>query len=115
MAEMSSSRRRGFRWGWWGAAATHVGGNMVRKSRTVNALASAAQVALRSVSRVSQLLWLEVTGLFFVAFAAIGGLAAWHDYYKHKMFSVRLWAALCFMVVFAWFGLSSFWRARRKA
>ncbi len=88
---------------------------MVRKSRTANALGSAAQVALCSVSKVGHLLWLEVTGLFFVAFAAIGGLAAWHDYYKHKMLSVRLGAALCFMVVFAWFGLSSFWRARRKA
>ncbi len=115
MAGMSSSRRRGFRWGWWGAAATHVGGNMVRKNRTVNALASAAQVALRSVSKVGHLLWLEVTGLFFVAFAAIGGLAAWHDYYKHKMYSARVGAEICFMVVFAWFGLSSFWRARRRA
>ena len=114
MAEMSSSRRRGFRWGWWGAAATHVGGGMIRKSRTMNALGSASQVALRSVSKVGHLLWLEVTGLFFVAFAAIGGLAAWHDYYKHKMLSVRLGAAICFMVVFAWYGLSSFWRARRK-
>ncbi|MFZ3211769.1 MAG: hypothetical protein WA188_09650 [Terriglobales bacterium] len=114
MAEMSNSRRRGFRWGWWGAAATHVGGNMVRKSRTVNALASAAQVALRSLSKVGHLLWLEVTGLFFVAFAVIGGLATWHDYYRHKMLSVRVGAAICFMVVFAWFGLTSLWRARRK-
>lgn len=81
----------------------------------MNALASAAQVALRSVSRVGHLLWLEVTGLFFVAFAVIGGLAAWHEYSKHKVLSGRLGAALCFMVVFAWFGLDSFWRARRKA
>jgi len=88
---------------------------MVRKSRTVNALASAAQVALRSVSKVGHLLWLEVTGLFFVAFAVIGGLAAWNDYSRHKTLSSRFLAAICFMVVFAWFGLSSFWRARRKA
>jgi len=115
MAELSSSRRRGFRWGWWGAAVTHIGSNMVRKSRTVNALASAAQVTLGSLSKVGRLLWLEVTGLFFVAFAVIGGLAAWHDYSKHKTLSSRLAAAICFMVIFAWFGLSSFWRARRKA
>jgi hypothetical protein len=115
MSGVSSSRRRGFRWGWWGAAAAHIGGNMVRKSRTVNALASAAQVTLRSVSRVSHLLWLEVTGLFFLAFAMIGGLAAWHDYSRHKTLSSRFLAAICFMVIFAWFGLSSFWRARRKA
>ena len=88
---------------------------MVRKSRTVNALASAAQVTLRSVSRVGHLLWLEVTGLFFAGFAVIGGFAAWHDYSKHKTLSSRFLAAICFMVIFAWFGLTSFWRARRKA
>jgi len=114
MAEMSSSRRRGFRWGWWGAAATHVGGNMLRKNRTVNALGSAARVTLRSAGKVGHLLWLEITGAFFLAFAAIGGLAAWHDYYKHKMLSARVGAAICFMVVFGWFGLTSLWRARQR-
>jgi hypothetical protein len=115
MAGVSSARRRGFRWGWWGAAVTHVGSNMVRKSRTVNALASAGQATLRSVSRLGHVLWLEVTGLFFVAFAVIGGLAAWHEYSKHKALSGRFGVAICFMVVFAWFGVSSFWRTRRKA
>jgi hypothetical protein len=115
MAQLSTSRRRGFRWGWWSAAAAHVSGNMVRKSRTVNALGSAARVTLRSVTRVGHVLWLEVTGLFFVAFAVIGGLAAWHEYAKHRVASGRLVAALCFMVFFAWFGLTSFHRARRKA
>ena len=115
MAGISSARRRGFRWGWWGAALTHVGGNMVCKSRTINALGSATQVALRSVTRVGHLLWLEVTGLLFLAFAAIGGLAAWHDYTRHKTLSSRFVAAICFTIIFAWFGLSSFLRARRKA
>jgi len=115
MAGISSARRRGFRWGWWGAAVTHIGGNMVRKSRTVNALGSAAQVALRSAARVGHLLWLEVTGLLFLAFAAIGGLAAWHDYSRHKTLSSRFAAAICFTIIFAWFGFSSFLRARRKA
>lgn len=81
----------------------------------MNALGSAAQVTLRSLTRVGHLLWLEVTGLFFVAFAVIGGLAAWHDYAKHKTLSGRVGVALCFMVIFAWFGVSSFLRARRRA
>ena len=115
MSQLSNTRRRGFRWGWWGAAAAHVGGNMVRKSRTMNALGSAARVTARSVSRVGRVLWLEVTGLFFVAFAAIGSLAAWHEYSKYKVVSGKLIAAICFMFLFAWFGLSSFHRARRKA
>ncbi len=115
MAELSSARRRGFRWGWWGAAVAHLGGNMVRKSRTVNALGGAAKVTLRSTARVGHLLWLEITGLFFIAFAVIGGVAAWENYFKHKVLSGRLVAALFFMVIFAWFGVSSFYRARRKA
>jgi hypothetical protein len=88
---------------------------MVRKSRTVNALGSAAKVTLHSAGRVGHLLWLEVTGLFFIAFAAIGALAAWHDFSKHKTLSGRVGAAICFTVIFAWFGVSSFYRARRKA
>jgi hypothetical protein len=115
MSQLSSARRRGFRWGWWGAAAAHVGGNMVRKSRTVNALGSAARVTAHSVAKAGRVLWLEVTGLFFVAFAAIGSLAAWHEYSKYKVVSGKLIAAICFMFLFAWFGLSSFQRARRKA
>ena len=87
---------------------------MVRKNRTVNALASAGQVTLRSVRKVGHLLWLEVAGLFFLAFAVTGGLAAWHDYSRHKTLSSRFVAAICFTVIFAWFGLSSFLRARRK-
>jgi len=115
MAQLSSARRRGYRWGWWGAAVTHVGGKIVRKSRTVNALGSAAKVTLRTATRVSHLLWLEVAGLFFATFAVIGGLAAWHDYSRHEALSSRFAAAICFTVVFAWFGVSSFMRARRKA
>jgi hypothetical protein len=115
MSQLSSARRRGFRWGWWGAALTHVGGDMARKNRTLNALASAGQVTLRSVRKVSRLLWLEVAGLFFLAFAVTGGLAAWHDYSRHKTLSSRFAAAICFTVIFAWFGVSSFLRARRKA
>jgi len=115
MAELSSARRRGFRWGWWSAALTHLGGSAVRKNRTVNALASATQVTLRSASKVGHLLWLEVTGLFFVFFAVAGAFAAWHDYSRHKTLSSRFAAALCFTIIFAWFGVSSFLRARRKA
>ena len=87
----------------------------MRKNRTVNALTSATQVTLRSAGKVGRLLWLEVTGLFFVFFAAAGAFAAWHDYSRHKALSSRFAAAICFTVIFAWFGVSSFLRARRKA
>ncbi|HYY68377.1 MAG TPA: hypothetical protein VE734_01485 [Terriglobales bacterium] len=80
----------------------------------MNALASGAQVTLRSLAGAGRQLWLEVTGLFFLLFAIIGGVAALHDYSKHKILSGRLGAAICFMAIFAWFGVSSFYRARRK-
>ncbi len=81
----------------------------------MNALGGAAKVTLRSTARVGHLLWLEVTGLFFIAFAVIGGVAAWENYSRHKVLSGRLVAALFFMVIFAWFGVSSFYRARQRA
>jgi len=115
MAELSSARRRGFRWGWWSAALTHVGCNAVRKNRSVNALASAAQVVLCATGKVGHLLWLEVTGLFFVFFAAAGVFAAWREHSHHKTLSSRFAAAICFAVIFAWFGVGSFLRARRRA
>ena len=88
---------------------------MIRKNRTVSALGSAAKIMLRSVGKVGHLLWLEVAGVLFTAFALTGGFAAWHDYSRHKTLSSRFAAAICFTVIFAWFGFSSFLRARRKA
>jgi len=113
-APMSSARRRGFRWGFLGAAVAHAGANLVRRSRVANALGSALRATFGSVARVLHLLWLQITGLFFVAFAVIGGSAAWYEYSRHKTVSGRVVAALCFTVVFGWFGVSSFWRAGRK-
>jgi len=88
---------------------------MVRKNRTANALGSAARVTLGSLKRIGHLLWLQVAGLFFLTFAVIGGLAAWHDYAKHRVLSERVAVGLGLLVVFTWFGLSSFWRAQTKA
>jgi hypothetical protein len=60
------------------------------------------------------ILWLQITGLFFAFFAV--GFAAyswqlwrstrWHD--RH----LSLYAA--FALLFAWFAVSSFWRANRR-
>jgi hypothetical protein len=63
-------------------------------------------------------LWLQVTGLFFVMFAFIFGGGAWREYLKFRagqttMRPVYLFAAVA--VVFLWFGVSSFWRAGRRA
>jgi hypothetical protein len=64
-------------------------------------------------------LWLEVTGFTFLAIAGIGALAGMREYGKyqsgHAAGPGRLVLAVCFTVSFIWFGVSSFWRVRKKA
>jgi len=61
-------------------------------------------------------LWLEITGLFFAMFAAYFGQSAYrmrHDYAagpEHMHFLI--YSALT--AVFAWFTLSSFYKATQK-
>ena len=64
------------------------------------------------------LLWLQVTGFFFLALALLGGAALWDEYPKYRAGKVsgeRLLLAAGFMLLFAYFGVSSFWRVRKKS
>ncbi len=70
-----------------------------------------------TVSKVLHLLFLEVTGFVFLCFAIIGGFALMREYPKMVAGQVshgRFGVTLAFTVMFAWFGVTSFWRARRK-
>jgi hypothetical protein len=63
-------------------------------------------------------LWLEVTGLIFLLMAASGGAAWAHEYAKYQAGKVgfgRVALAICFTLTFAWFGVSSFLRVKKKA
>jgi len=71
---------------------------------------------LRPFSRIGGILWLEVTGVFFLLFAAFFAQTVWRlraslvagpDHTKF-IFS----SALC--LVFLYLFISSFWRSRRK-
>jgi hypothetical protein len=94
-------------------------GNMVARSRTGSALLSGIRATARSFGRVLHQLWLEVTGFTFLALAGIGAMAGMREYGKyqsgHATGPGRLVLAVCFTVSFTWFGLTSFWRVRRKA
>jgi hypothetical protein len=61
-------------------------------------------------------LWLEVTGLLFLALAVIGAGAAVREYHRlHAGGSAgKMWLATVFALLFAYFGVSSFWRSRKK-
>jgi hypothetical protein len=76
------------------------------------------RVTAASFARVLGILWLEVTGFVFLCLSGIGGLALAREYAKFeagKTGSGRVVLAVCFTVTFAWFGVTSFWRARRKS
>jgi len=94
-----------------------VAGQQARRSRIVRAATSAATTTARALGKVLHQLWLEVTGLVFLVMAASGGAAVAHEYAKYQAGKAgfgRVMVAICFTVTFAWFGVSSFWKVRRR-
>ncbi len=100
-------------------AAIKVVVNTVERSRTGRAVMAASRETARSFGRVLHQLWLEVTGFTFLAMAAVGAMAGVREYGKYQSGHAngpgRLVLAICFTVSFAWFGVTSFWRVKRKA
>jgi hypothetical protein len=98
--------------------AARVGTRLVKGSRIARALSSAAKTTARSFARALHQLWLEVTGLVFLVMAASGGAALAREYARYqsgKIGFARVAVAICFTATFAWFGVSSFWRVRKKS
>ncbi len=94
-----------------------MAGQRVGRSRTLRAATGAVRSTARSFGRAANQLWLEVTGTVFLAMAAFGGAAGVREYVKYSAGQTtagRVVIAICFTLAFAWFGLSSFWKARRK-
>ena len=92
--------------------------DMAGRSPRLNAAMCAVRATARSFAHVLHLLWLEVTGTVFLAMATFGGVAFIREYTKYtagRATAGRLAIAVCFTLTFAWFGLSSFWRAGRKS
>ena len=100
-------------------AAANVASNLVERSRTGRAVLAGTRAIARSFGRVLHQLWLEVTGFTFLAIAGIGALAGMREYAKyqsgHAAGPGRLVLAVCFTVSFIWFGVSSFWRVKKRA
>jgi protein-S-isoprenylcysteine O-methyltransferase Ste14 len=99
--------------------AANVADDMVQRSRTGRAVLAGTRAIARSFGRVLHQLWLEVTGFTFLAIAGIGALAGMREYGKyqsgHAAGPGRLVLAVCFTVSFIWFGVSSFWRVKKRA
>ncbi len=85
-----------------GQFATQAGGGV---SRGIAGL-------LRPFRRVGGILWLEVTGAFFLLFATVFALRLWQNWAGLGWFwrNLEIGAA----AVFVYLGVSSFWRAPRR-
>ena len=107
---------RGF--GTHGRAFLRVAGRKSGESRWIRALYRGGSVTLASVGKALRALWLEVTGFLFLALAVVGGAATLQQY---RNFSAgggsraKVLMALVFTLMFAYFGVSSFWRSKRKS
>lgn len=94
-----------------------VAGDLAGRNRTLRALMGAVRTTVRSFARATHQLWLEVMGTLFLTMAAFGGMALIREYMKYtsgRTTAGRVAVATCFTLAFAWFGLSSFWKAQRK-
>lgn len=101
-----------------GRALLRVAGRQTGKNRWVRACYNASSVTVRSVKRVVHVLWLEVTGLLFLLLALVGAGAALREYH-HRLpgsaASGKMLLAAAFAALFTYFGVSSFWRSRRRS
>jgi hypothetical protein len=95
-----------------------VAGEQAGRYRIVRAVKSAVGATARSFAHAMHQLWLEVTGVLFLVMALSGGAALVREYNKYiagHTSGSRVAIAGCFTLAFAWFGLTSFWRVRRKS
>ena len=109
MANLSTSRKLGI--------AARIAGQQVKRTRTYGAVLNGARTTFRHFAGIMSQLWLEVTGFVFLVLSGIGALAFFREYAKYQAghgASGRLVAAVAFTAMFAWFGVSSFWRVRTK-
>jgi hypothetical protein len=109
MGNISTGRKLGI--------AARIAGQQVKRTRTYGAVVTGARTTFRHFTGVIGQLWLEVTGFVFVAFAVAGLVGTVREYGAHhagKVSGSRVAAAAGFTLMFAWFGVSSFLKSRRK-
>jgi type VI protein secretion system component VasK len=88
-----------------------------RNQRIFRGLRSGTAAFLGSVLGAFRVLFLEVSGFIFLCFTVIIVGAFFREYRKYAMHQVgleRVILAGAVGTMFLYFGVSSFWRARRK-
>jgi hypothetical protein len=82
----------------------------------VSGLFAGGSAVVSNVGRVMRLLLLQVTGFMFLVIAAFIASKTWHEYQLYAATHTspsRFYTGAFFSVLFTYFGLSSFWRARK--
>jgi len=71
----------------------------------------------RPFRRVGGILWLEVTGVFFLLPVIVFAPTLWREgaAYSHTADHRTFWITVLIVTVFLYLGISSFWRARRRS
>jgi hypothetical protein len=97
-------------------AAGRVIGRKSMKNRYVRGGIVAADSTLRATARAGKIVWLEVLGLLCGIFAVSLAAQLWREYQNRAVTEnsgMRISGCALVLLIFAWFAVSSFWRARR--
>jgi hypothetical protein len=108
MPNVSTGRKLGI--------AARVASEQIKGSRTFGAVLSGVRATVGHFARVLRQLWHEITGFVFLVFAVFGASALVKEYLAYHAGRTgpnRMAVAAGFTLVFGWFGVSSFWRARK--
>jgi len=72
---------------------------------------------LRPFRRVGGILWLEVTGVFFLLPVVVFAPSLWREIhaYPHNSDHRTLWVTTGVVALFLYLGVTSFWRAHRRS
>lgn len=109
MANISTARKVGI--------VARVAAQQIGRSRYVGAVLQAGRATAGHLGQVLGQLWLEITGFVFLSLAGIGVVALVREFTRYQVGKAtfgRVILAVCFTAVFGWFGLSSFWRVRKR-
>jgi len=96
--------------------AARVAGKQIKGSRAYGAVLGGVRATVGHFAAVARQLWHEITGFIFLVFAVFGSIALVKEYLAYRAGGVspnHMAVAAGFTLVFAWFGVTSFWRARR--
>jgi hypothetical protein len=69
---------------------------------------------IRPFTRVGGILWLEITGAFFLLFGSVFAMRLWQNWTGFAKTPITRNLVLAAALVFLYLGVSAFWRAHRR-